>query len=118
MADQRSRTTNPKRGTLIMSSKKLSLLLLLAVLSIPFLIAHAAGGSIAGKITDPKGSVIANALITVFNTVTKQDFSATTDAQGRYKVEGLPAGIYTVRVAGKGFTDGRRDEVKVQDDAA
>src|ERR1041385_4036016 len=119
MADQRSRTTNPERGTLIMKfSKKLPLLLLLAVLTIPFLIAHAAGGSIEGKITDPKGSVIANALITVFNTVTKQDFSATTDPQGRYKVEGLPAGIYTVRVTARGFSEGRRDEVKVVDDGA
>ena len=101
-----------------MSSKKLSLLLLLAVLSIPFLIVHAAGGSIAGKITDPKGSVIANALITVFNTVTKQDFSATTDAQGRYKVEGLPAGIYTVRITARGFSEGRRDEVKIEENSA
>lgn len=98
-------------------SKRLSLLFLLAVLSIPFLIVHAAGGSIEGKVTDPKGSVIVNALVTVFNTITKQDFSATTDPQGRYKVEGLPAGTYTVRVTAKGFSEGRRDEVKVADDA-
>jgi len=99
-------------------SKKLSLFLMLIALSIPFLIAHAAGGSIAGKITDPKGSVIANAVITVFNTATKQDFTATTDSQGRYKVEGLPAGIYTVRVAVKGFNEGQRGDVKVADDSA
>src|ERR1041385_7233693 len=98
--------------------KRLSLLLVLAVLLIPFLIAHAAGGRIEGKITDPKGAAIPNATITVTNQATKQEFTATTDSQGRYRVEGLPAGIYTVRVAGKGFTDGRRDEVKVEDDAA
>ena len=98
--------------------KRLSLLLVLAVLLIPFLIAHAAGGRIEGKISDPKGAAIANATITVTNQATKQEFTATTDSQGRYKVEGLPAGIYTMRVAGKGFTDGRRDEVKVEDDAA
>src|SRR5689334_6035215 len=99
-------------------TKRLSLLLVLTVLLIPFLIAHAAGGRIEGKITDPKGAAIANATITVTNQATKQEFTATTDSQGRYKVEGLPAGIYTMRVAGKGFTDGRRDEVKVEDDAA
>jgi hypothetical protein len=99
-------------------TKRLSLLLVLAVLSIPFLIAHAAGGRIEGKVTDPKNAAIPNAAVTVTNQVTKQEFTATTDSQGRYKVEGLPAGIYTVRVVVKGFNDGRSEEVKVEDDAA
>lgn len=100
------------------NTKRLSLLLVITVLSIPFLIVYAAGGHIEGKITDPKGDAIPNALITVFNPVTNQEFTATTDPQGRYKVEGLPAGTYTVRVTAKGFAEGRRDEVKVQDDSA
>ena len=99
-------------------TKRLSLLLALTLLSIPFLIAHAAGGSITGKITDPKGGAIANAVITVFNPVTKQEFPATTDPQGRYKVEGLPAGTYTIRVIAKGFSEGRKDEVKVEENSA
>src|SRR6185503_13599676 len=99
-------------------TKRLSLLLVLAVLTIPFLIAHAAGGRIEGKVTDPKNAAIPNAAVTVTNQVTKQEFTATTDSQGRYKVEGLPAGIYTVRVVVKGFNDGRREEVKVEDDSA
>ncbi len=99
-------------------TKRLSLLLVLTVLSIPFLIAYAAGGRIEGKITDPKGAAIPNAAVTVTNNVTKQEFTATSDSQGRYKVEGLPAGIYTVSVAVKGFNEGRRADVKVQDDSA
>jgi Carboxypeptidase regulatory-like domain/Peptidase family M1 domain len=99
-------------------TKRLSLLLVLTVLSIPFLIAYAAGGRIEGKITDPKGAAIPNAAVTVTNDVTKQEFKATSDSQGRYKVEGLPAGIYSVSVAVKGFNDGRRADVKVQDDSA
>jgi hypothetical protein len=99
-------------------TKRLSLLLLLTVLSIPFLIAYAAGGRIEGKITDPKGAAIPNATVTVTNDVTKQEFTATSNSQGRYKVEGLPAGIYTVRVAVKGFNEAQRANVKVQDDAA
>ena len=98
--------------------KRFTLLLVLTVLTIPFLIAYAAGGRIEGKITDPKGAAIPNAAVTVTNDVTKQEFTATTDSQGRYKVEGLPAGIYSVRVAVKGFNEGRRADVKVQDDAA
>ena len=99
-------------------TKRLSLLLVLTVLSIPFLIAHAAGGRIEGNITDPKGAAIPNAAVTVINQVSKQEFTAKTDAQGRYKVEGLPAGIYTVRVTVQGFNEGRRDAVKVEDDSA
>jgi hypothetical protein len=99
-------------------TKGLSLLLVLTVLTIPFLIAYAAGGRIEGKVTDPKGAAIPNAAVTITNQASKQEFTATTDAQGRYKVEGLPAGIYTVRVVVTGFNEGRRDEVKVADDAA
>lgn len=99
-------------------TKGLSLLLLTILLSTSFFIAHAAGGRIEGKVTDPKGAAIPGAAVTITNQVTKQDFTAVTDNQGRYKVEGLPAGIYTVRVVSKGFNDGRREDVNVEDDAA
>ena len=97
--------------------RKLSLLLISAVLSIPFLVAYAAGGRIEGKVTDPKGAAIPGATVTITNEATNQEVTAITDAQGRYKVEGLVPGSYSVRVAGKGFADGRRDNVKVEDDA-
>jgi len=98
-------------------TKGLSLLLLTILLSTSFFIAHAAGGRIEGKVTDPKGAAIPGAAVTITNQLTKQDFTTVTDAQGRYKVEGLPAGNYTVRVAVKGFNDGRREDVNVEDDA-
>ena len=97
-------------------TRKLSLLLITAVLSIPFLVTYAAGGRIEGKITDPKGAAIPGATVTVTNQATNQEFTAVTDAQGRYKVEGLPAGSYSVRVSVKGFNDGRTRNVKVEDD--
>ncbi len=100
-------------------AKRLSLLLVvMAVLSIPFLIVHAAGGRILGKITDPKGAAIQGATVTATNQVTKQEFTATTDNQGKYIVEGLPAGNYTVLVTSKGFNEARRTEVKVEDNAS
>ena len=98
-------------------SRKIFLLLIATALSIPFVV-YAAGGRIEGKVTDPKGAAIPAATVTVTNELTKQDFTAVTDAQGRFKVEGLPAGSYTVRVSVKGFNDTRREEVKVEDDAA
>ena len=99
-------------------TKRLSLLLVATVLVVPFLIAYAAGGRIEGKISDPKGAAISGATVTVTNQVTKQESTAVTDNQGKYKVDGLPAGIYTVRVNAKGFNEGRREEVKVEDNAA
>ncbi|MFN2516588.1 MAG: M1 family aminopeptidase, partial [Pyrinomonadaceae bacterium] len=39
------------------------------------------------------------------------------DQQGHYKVEGLPAGNYTVVISAKGFNDGRKESVKL-DEAA
>jgi carboxypeptidase family protein/peptidase M1-like protein len=99
-------------------TKRVSLLLVATVLSIPLLIAHAAGGRIEGKITDPKGAAIPGATVTVTNQTTNQDFTAVTDGQGRYKVEGLAAGTYSVSVSVKGFKEGRRNDVKVEDDAA
>jgi hypothetical protein len=97
-------------------TKELSLLLLTVLLSTSFFIAHAAGGRVEGKVTDPKGAAIPGAAVTVTNQITKLDFTAVTDSQGQYKVEGLPAGTYTVRVAVKGFNEGRRQDVNVEDD--
>ena len=98
--------------------RKFSLLLISAVLSVPFLVTYAAGGRIEGKITDPKGAAIAAATVTVANQETNQEFKSVTDAQGRYKVEGLPAGVYVVTVSAKGFTTGRSQTLKVEDDKA
>jgi hypothetical protein len=99
-------------------TKRLSFLLVATVLSLPLFVAHAAGGRIEGKVTDPKGAAIPAATVTVTNQASKQEFTSVTDAQGRYKIEGLPAGIYSVRVSVKGFNEGRRDEVKVEDNSS
>ena len=97
--------------------RKLSLLLITAVLLTPLLVTHAAGGRIEGKVTDPKGAAIPGATVTITNEATNQETTAITDGQGRYKIEGLTAGTYSVRVVVKGFNDGRKDGVKVEDDA-
>jgi hypothetical protein len=99
-------------------TKRTCLLLIVALLSFPLFIAYAAGGRIEGKVTDPKGAGIPAATVTITNEATKQNFTAVTDAQGRYKVEGLPGGTYTISVSVKGFDDGRRANVKVEDENA
>jgi Carboxypeptidase regulatory-like domain/Peptidase family M1 domain len=92
--------------------------LCVALLAIPLVIVHSAGGRIEGKVTDPKGAVVVGATVTVTDPVTGQTFTAITDKQGHYKIEGLPAGVYSLVVAATGFSDWRRDDVKVEEGAA
>jgi hypothetical protein len=91
--------------------------LLIGVMVLPFARALAAGGTVRGTVTDPKGAVVAGAKITVTDPVTNQTFSAVTDQRGQYKVEGLPPGLYSVSVAAPGFSEGRRENVKVVEGA-
>ena len=98
-------------------TKGLFLVLLTVLFSLPLFVVHAAGGSIAGKVTDPKGAAIPAASVTVTNKTTNQDFSTMTDAQGRYKVEGLVPGVYDIVIAAKGFKETRQADIKVDDNA-
>ena len=70
--------------------------LLLATLSFlsPLASVRAAGGRIEGKVTDPKGATVAGATVIATDTVTNQTFTALTDKQGQYKIEGLPPGVH------------------------
>jgi hypothetical protein len=81
------------------------------------MVAYGSGGRIEGKVTDPKGAAVIGASVTITEDVSNQRFSATTDAQGRYKFEGLPAGSYTVVISASGFSELRKESVKV-DEAA
>lgn len=94
----------------------LAFTLLAALLSIPLFVVHGAGGRIEGKITDPKGAAIPGASVKVTNQASKQEFTAVTDAEGRYKIESLAAGVYEVTVAARGFKETRQADVKVEDD--
>lgn len=93
--------------------KQFPIILALLLLVTPLLSVQAAGGSLAGTVTDPKGALVAGATVNVTSPTTSQNFTATTDAQGRYKVEGLPAGVYVVTVSAKGFNEVRREGIAV-----
>ncbi len=94
-----------------------ALLVLCGALVYPLLIVHGAGGQIEGRVTNTKGESVAGAAVTVTDDATQKSFKAITDQDGRYKVEGLPPGTYTVVISAKGFGDGRKQSVKVEDNS-
>ena len=94
------------------------LLIVFAALMVPLIIAYSAGGRIEGKVTDPKGAAVAGASVAISDEANDQKFTAVTDAQGRYKVEGLPAGVYTVVISAAGFSDARKESLKVDEGAS
>lgn len=93
----------------------IAVLLVLAVLTIPAPVVRGAGGRIEGKVTDAKGGPIASASIIVNEPENNQTFTAVSDSDGNYKVEGLAAGTYTVVISAKGFATGRVENVKVNE---
>ena len=71
-------------------------------------------GAIGGVVTNPNDEVVANAGVTVRNTETNKEDTATTDDQGRFKVSNLQPGIYAVTINGSGFSPYNQDKVVVE----
>lgn len=67
------------------------------------LAAQSTTGAITGTVVDQAQAVIAGATVTVRNLQTNATRSATTDSDGRFRIEGLPVGNYEVTVEHTGF---------------
>jgi hypothetical protein len=61
--------------------------------------------SLNGTVTDPSGAVVPNASITIVNSQTGFQRQTTSDVQGRYNMEQLPPGTYTMTAKATGFAD-------------
>ncbi|HVF49957.1 MAG TPA: carboxypeptidase regulatory-like domain-containing protein [Pyrinomonadaceae bacterium] len=104
---------------MFLSRKFISAVCALVLVALPLAgVRAAAGGTLTGKITDPRGAAVVDATVTVADPVSEQTQTATTDAEGRFKVEGLTAGVYVVTVTARGFGDVRREGVKVEEGKA
>ena len=79
-----------------------------ALLAIPLSAVYSAGGGIEGKVTDPSGAAIVAAAVTISDEVNNRTFNAVTDQQGRYKVESLPPGNYTVVISAEALATEER----------
>ena len=60
-------------------------------------------GAIAGTVKDENGAVIVGAAVTVTNDETGEERKATSDTEGNYVMQFLPAGKYQIRVKAIGF---------------
>jgi len=54
-------------------------------------------GTLRGRVTEPGGSPVVSATVTATNVETGVARATLTDAQGRYRLLGLPLGSYRVR---------------------
>jgi hypothetical protein len=91
------------------------LLVACAFVATPLLVVHGAGGRIEGKVSDPKGAAVVGAAVTVTDEINNRRYETVTDQQGRYKVEGLVPGTYTVVFSAKGFNEGRKESLVVDE---
>jgi hypothetical protein len=60
-------------------------------------------GSIQGRVTDPTGAVIPNAVVSATDNATGVVTTRRATGTGDYSLSPLPAGIYTVRATAEGF---------------
>src|SRR5215212_8428188 len=60
-------------------------------------------GTVQGTVKDPNGAVVANAKITIKQSVTGYNQTAQTDDQGAFKLVNIPFNTYTIRVEASGF---------------
>ena len=60
-------------------------------------------GTVQGTVKDPNGALVPNAIVTVTEPLTGYKQSATTDAQGQFRLVNIPFHTYVVRAEASGF---------------
>jgi len=71
-------------------------------------------GAIGGAVSDPGKNVVPGASVSVKNTGTNKEDSATTDDQGRFKIVNLEPGTYNVTINAQGFSAYTQERVIVE----
>jgi hypothetical protein len=82
------------------------------MLAFAVLAGQSATGSIAGALTDSDGGAIPGAVVSA--TAGRATFKATTNSVGRYRIEGVPPGRYTVRAKLRGFVTKTAEDIVVE----
>ncbi|MGH9856044.1 MAG: carboxypeptidase regulatory-like domain-containing protein, partial [Blastocatellia bacterium] len=67
------------------------------------LVSSGRGGVAEGVVNDQNGTTISGATVRVRQAGTNAEISSTTDSDGRYRVRGLPQGLYSITIEAPGF---------------
>src|SRR5580658_1009907 len=92
---------------------KLILVFIVSCCAIQLCFAQSDRGSISGVVTDPSGSGMAGAKITITNTAMGTQSSTVTTGSGDYTIPELAAGKYSVTVVAPGFGELIRNGITV-----
>src|ERR1700746_2223784 len=71
-------------------------------------------GQVTGLVTDPSGSVLVGATVTITNSQTNVARTTTTNSAGNYAFPALQPGVYYVRAELRGFRSEIRERVELQ----
>src|SRR5512145_3498629 len=83
---------------------KLSLLVFVIVATSAMVMAQSTvSGAISGSVSNPNKELVPGAAVTILNTETNQEETATTDDQGQFRISNLQPGSYTVTINAAGF---------------
>ena len=104
LVDPAGKVWNMSRDRNYFSLIFLSLMFFLFQFSASVATAQTTTSTIEGTVTDPNGAVIAGAIVKASGTTLAIERSATTDADGTYRLIALPAGTYTLTVSQTGFS--------------
>jgi outer membrane receptor protein involved in Fe transport len=87
----------------ILSAAIFALAFLLAVAAAPFAAAQSTGGRIRGTVSDPSGSAVPAATVTLINEATHATRDVQSGSTGEYVFIEVPVGSYEINVAAQGF---------------
>jgi hypothetical protein len=67
------------------------------------LVSSGRGGVVEGTVSDQNGSAVAGATVRIRRVGMNAEIDSTTDSHGRYRVRGLPQGLYSITIEAPGF---------------
>jgi hypothetical protein len=84
------------------------------IVAAPLAAQTATTGNITGIVTDSSGGVLPGAVVTATHTDTGTSYESVTGADGRYNVQNVRVGGYTVAVTMSGFKDSKQENMVVE----
>src|SRR5437870_6222881 len=83
---------------------RFSIAMLLAITSCALAVRADTRGVIGGRVTDPKGAAVPQAMVSLTNSIDGRRLEGATDDQGLFEFRFVSAGEYAITVASTGFS--------------